>query len=309
MVTTNQGALNVADLELYTSSNKLNDDDGSHHTGIIDDDHNSVGRYVNDDSDEDDDDDDSFLANNSICKMHKNTIQMLDSLKDEVVEMARNDTKTLRTRKRNQTEYLVSDMTIDLNNDNDNSNNDESLMHSPLNSPMNIRNINSIGRNDNASTSIPVQSFDNSNNIGNNDSDDDDDSTMCSIDDSINNELNALKDVALELGKELEAENLNIHTVFEAIDRIGSSDDPNVKNILVSDERDTIRNCIRDEIKRTNNNEQQQKMKNILLRYCHLGYNYDDQMFDEEQTTKSSVIVLIVSIFIGFILKYISTYN
>ena len=75
------------------------------------------------------------------------------------------------------------------------------------------------------------------------------------------------------------------------------------------DERHIIRNCIRGEIKRKNNNEQQQKIKNIILRYCHLGYNYDDQMSDEEQTAKSSVIILIVSIFIGLIFKYTSTYN
>jgi hypothetical protein len=308
MVTTDQGALTVADLELCTSSNNLNDDDKSHHTDEIGDDHNSIGEYVNDDNDEDDDDD-SFLANNSICKMHKSTIRMLDSLTDEMVEMARSDTtdnKTLKRRRNSNqnNDYLVSDMTIDLNTNNTNDN-DESLMHSPLNSPMNIRNILSITKIDNTTISIPrQQSF---NNSKNNYDDNDDDSTLCSIDNSINNELNALKDVAKELGKELEAENLNIHTVFEAIERIGNSDDPNVKNILVSDERDIIRTCIRDEIRKNNNNKQQQKMKNIILRYCHLGYSYDHQMFDEENTTKSSVIILIVSILIGLILKYISS--
>ena len=36
-------------------------------------------------------DDDSFLANSSLCKQHRSTIQMLDSLRQEVVDMVRND--------------------------------------------------------------------------------------------------------------------------------------------------------------------------------------------------------------------------
>jgi len=236
---------------------------------------------------------------------------MLDSLTDEVVEMARgNNATTTTTLDKNSGRNI--NMTIHLNN--------STRLSSPLSSPMYIQNILSITKEVNTNVPRPpysssnsnsnINSNSNSNNIfdksrgsyGQYDNDDDDDdnnddnSTMCSIDNSIHNELNALKEVATELEKELEEENLN--TVFEAIERIGNSDNQNVKNALDSEKKDLIRECIRDEIRKN-------KQKNFfILRYCRLGITSIIRTF--EVNTKS-IIILVVSIILGLVLKYIST--
>jgi len=289
MVTTgqDQGPLTVTD---FCTNRNL--DDGSHHTNEM---------YV-------DDDDDSFLANNSICKLHKKTIRMLDSLTNEVVEMARgnNATTTTTTTALDKNSRKQINMIINLNN--------STRLSSPLSSPRYIQDILSIAKEANTNAPRPLNSSsksifnksrdscgqynddddDDINDDDDDDDDDDDNSTMCSIDNSIHNELNALKEVATELEKELGEENLN--TVFEAIERIGNSGNQNVKNALDSEKKDIIRECIRDEIRKN------KEKKFLILRYCRLGITSIIRTF---QVNTKSIIILIVSIILGLVLNYI----
>lgn len=164
-------------------------------------------------------DDDSFLANNSLCRQHRSAIQMLDSLRREVVEMTRGDGKSITPNKSPQ------DVTIDLTSG-------STELSSPLASPVLSRPLTVIPPTDtlvpllnnhdnktphtaytSGSDSTHLRHFVNS-----------DDSTFCSMDHSLNNEMNILKAAAKDLERELKAEDLN--TVYEAIARIGKSDGP-----------------------------------------------------------------------------------
>ena len=71
-----------------------------------------------------------------------------------------------------------------------------------------------------------------------------DDSTFCSMDNSINNEMNILKEAVKDLERELRTENLN--TVFEAIERIEKN--PTTNGLLELDDKDVIRERIRNEL-------------------------------------------------------------
>lgn len=218
-------------------------------------------------------DDDSFLANNSICKLHRSKLSMLDSLANEVAAMVRGDRSPTPFNTTTNATASSSSLSspFDLNNP------IQLLSPSPLRSPTNTRNV----------LSTPI-----------NDNNDDDTSTLCSIDNSINNELNALKEVAIELGKELEKENLN--TVFEAIERIGDSDDPNVKNVLESEEKDLIKEIIHDEMMKKND---QKKKESVSQYYC-LVKGAIIQTFEQNA---EHITVLIISILFGLVLKYIYT--
>lgn len=265
MTVGDQEALTVADL---CSSN-------SNHTDETDD-HSTI-EFA------DDEDDDSFLANSSLCKQHKSTIRMLDSLRKEVVEMTRDDgdngTRITATPKK-----APRDMTIDMNST------------SPLISPMHSRNLLSMAK----GTKIPVFN----NNIMKLEKNEDknhrhrsnsDDSTLCSMDNSINQEMNVLKEVAMELEKELKAENLN--TVFQAIERIDRSEDPTIKGVLGSEDKEIIREIIRNEL-----NRKEQTQQNNFLERCRL----DIIMFIQSVEGGSmNIKILIVSIVLGLIRKFI----
>jgi len=244
------------------------------------DDHSNIG-FV------DEDDDDSFLANSSLCKQHRSTIQMLDSLRKEVVEMTRSDNKYVTPKKSPQ------DVTIDLNSSIE--------LSSPLISPLLSRTIISMS---NKNTFVP--NFSNHKitphkcdtghprHYANND-----DSTFCSMDHSINDDMNTLKEVVMDLERELKAENLN--TVFEAIERIGKSDDPTINSLLKSEDKDVIREGICTELLKK---EQSNKPTMLGL---HLLDASD--LFRIIEICSINIKILIASIVLCLIKKYVSSWQ
>jgi len=266
-----QAALTVADLcgNNSTESNHIDDID----------DHSTMG-FV-------EDDDDSFLANSSLCKQHRSTIQMLDSLRKEMVEMARSDNKYGTPKKSPQ------DVTIDLNRSTE--------LSSPLISPLLSRTIISMS---NKNTSIPVfgkhritpHKGDTSHLLHGINSDD---STFCSMDNSINNEMYILKEVVKDLERELKAENLN--TVFEAIERIGKSDDPAINSLLESEDKDVIREVIRTELLK------KEQAKELTFLGRHLLDIID--FFRSIDVCSMNVNILIATIVLTLIRKYISSWQ
>jgi len=264
-------ALTVADL---CSNNST----GSYH---IDDDHSATG-FV------DEEDDDSFLANSSLCKQHRSTIQMLDSLRKEVVEMARGDNNYVTLKK------APRDVTIYLNN--------RTELSSPLTSPSLLsRTIISVSNN---TTPFPVLS--NCRIAPQSDTGHSrhyisgDDSTFCSMDNSINNEMNVLKEAVKDLERELKAENLN--SVFEAIERIGESDDPTINNLLESEDKDIIREGIRAELLK-----EEQSNKPTFLVHGLLDAIYFFLCLVEICSTNAKM--LIASIFLYWIRNYIFSWQ
>lgn len=178
------------------------------------DDHSTIG-YV------DEDDEDSFIANSSLCKQHRCTIHMLNSLRREVVAMARGKDNYSTPKKSPQ------DFTIDLTRQTD--------LSSPLVSPLLARTTISL-----SSKNALLPSLSN-HRITPNESEGDpryrktsDDSTFCSMDYSLQNDMNNLNEVVKNLERELKAESLD--TVLEAIDRIGKSEDPIRKNLFGSED-------------------------------------------------------------------------
>jgi hypothetical protein len=266
-----QAALTVTDL--------LNNH--SHESNRIDytDDHSTVGCV-------DEDDDDSFLANSSLCKQHRSAIEMLDSLRREVVEMVRNDDKYATPKKSPQ------DVTIDLNSSTE--------LSSPLTSPLLSRTIISMNKN----AQLPVF---NTHSVTPHTSDsghprqgiNSDDSTFCSIDHSIENEMNILKEVVKNLEKELKTENLN--TVFEAIERIGNSDDPVINSLLHSEDKDVLREGIRTELLK-----KEQSIKPKFME-CRLRDTVD--FFWSIEIDSMNLKIFIASIVVSLIYKYISTWQ
>lgn len=241
-------------------------------------------------------DDDSFLANNSVCKQYSSTIQMLDSLRLEVVEMTRSDGKY------STLEHSPRDVTIDLNSTPE--------LSSPLTSPTLERTILNMA---NRGTAIPIlnnkriemrkhntdylrrciNSDDNSTFCSTTDN-----STFCSMDNSIEHEMNALKEVAKDLEKELEAENLN--TVFQAIERIGKSDDPTIHSVLMSGDKDLIREGIRAEVL---NKQQMKTPRSVCLRRRRFSIVY---FFWSIEGYSANTNILIASISFGLIRKFVS---
>jgi hypothetical protein len=295
-------------------------------------------------------DDDSFLENSSLRKMMKNSIQMLDTLTDEMKEMTRDDftttTKSTKTKSlgggplkprivtptsssaaaasgqgNHRDDKIFKDMTISVSLDSHNdtktrnkvstscttpANNSvltspSSNLASPLISPMNA----SIIKNTTGATEVPslgdvsttkVQVDDDHhhhNHLDHHRSDHEHYDDDLSLDDSLVNEMNALKQVAFELERELQS--TDSHTVQKAIERIGNSQDPKVKGILESEDKVIIRKILDDEIQK---NEPQNK----LFRYL---YKAVMNTLTEDETTHLLVaIVLIVwSIVLGLIYR------
>jgi hypothetical protein len=293
-------------------------------------------------------DDDSFLENSSLRKMMKNSIQMLDTLTDEMKEMTRDDftttTKSTKTKSlgggplkprivtptsssaaasgqgNHRDDKIFKDMTISVSLDSHNdtktrnkvstscttpANNSvltspSSNLASPLISPMNasiIKNttgateVPSLG--DVSTTKVKVDDDHHHNHLDHHRSDHEHYDDDLSLDDSLVNEMNALKQVAFELERELQS--TDSHTVQKAIERIGNSQDPKVKGILESEDKVIIRKILDDEIQK---NEPQNK----LFRYL---YKAVMNTLTEDETTHLLVaIVLIVwSIVLGLIYR------
>uniref|UniRef100_A0A6U9ZH85 Uncharacterized protein n=1 Tax=Pseudo-nitzschia australis TaxID=44445 RepID=A0A6U9ZH85_9STRA len=261
-------ALTVADLcsTINESANTSEFDDHSHST--ID------YSYI--------DDEDSFLANNSLCKQHKSTIKMLDSLRKEVIQMVRSDGNYGTPSK------SPRDVTIDLNRITD--------LSSPLGSPVIERDTVSLDQKvialpslSNKDETSPCRCIVHASN---------DDGTFCSMDNSINNEMNILKEVARDLEKELKEATMN--TVFEAVERIGESDDPQIRSVLESGDKDVIREGIRNEIKKQEQSEQQPVWK-----CC---YTDIKTFILSLEGGSMNIKVLIVSIAFGFMRKFIAAW-
>lgn len=265
-----EGALTAADLHL--DGDDSHDDDESECTDRTD--------------------DDSFLANNSITKMMKNSLLMLDSLTDEMQkELARGDdekkvsrtasssgttsqnvrvvtpSSITSTQKRNERpdDKRFKDMTISIELDNRKGQashqsatltpaNESALtasspFASPLISPIYASTIkNTVG-----AMKVPTmgdiptpQSIGRRTHDHASHNDDDDGDDDLSLDDSLANEMNALKEVALELNRELQSAD----TVQKAIERIGNSRDPKVKSVLESDDKTVLRQMIHEEMRR-----------------------------------------------------------
>lgn len=179
-----------------------------------------------------DEDEDSFIANNSLCKQHRSTLHMLNSLRREVVEMARSDDRCTEPKKSPQ------DVTIELGRQ-------AELLASPLMSPLLSRPRVAV------SNKYPIPSL-TDHKITPDGSDSDsyhrrtsDDNTFCSMDDSIQNELQVLKTSSKDLERELEAENMD--TFLEAIARIRKSDDSSAKGLVGSEDEGTNPERIRTE--------------------------------------------------------------
>ena len=213
-----QAALTVADL---CRENRIENNDKAN----IDDDYSTIGSIG-------ENEDDSFVENNSLCKQHRTTLFLLDSLRKEVMEMVRSDDTSVTPVKSPQ------DVLIDVNNGIE--------LASPLASPLLSRKLKSISDKDSS-----IQKL-NDRRILLHKSDsgfmsyctNDDDSTFCSMDNSINNEMNILKEAVKDLERELRTENLN--TVFEAIERIEKN--PTTDGLLELDDKDVIRERIRNEL-------------------------------------------------------------
>ena len=213
-----QAALTVADL---CRENRIENNDKAN----IDDDYSTIGSIG-------ENEDDSFVENNSLCKQHRTTLFLLDSLRKEVMEMVRSDDTSVTPVKSPQ------DVLIDVNNGIE--------LASPLASPLLSRKLKSISDKDSS-----IQKL-NDRRILLHKSDsgfmsyctNNDDSTFCSMDNSINNEMNILKEAVKDLERELRTENLN--TVFEAIERIEKN--PTTDGLLELDDKDVIRERIRNEL-------------------------------------------------------------
>jgi len=213
-----QAALTVADL---CRENRIENNDEAN----IDDDYSTIGSIG-------ENEDDSFVENNSLCKQHRTTLFLLDSLRKEVMEMVRSDDKSVTPVKSPQ------DVLIDMNNGIE--------LASPLASPLLSRKLKSIADKDSS-----IQKL-NDRRILLHKSDygfmsyctNNDDSTFCSMDNSINNEMNILKEAVKDLERELRTENLN--TVFEAIERIEKN--PTTDGLVELDDKDFIRERIRNEL-------------------------------------------------------------
>lgn len=220
---------------------------------------------------DEDDEDDSFLANNSLCRQHKSAIQMLDSLRKEVVQMVRSDdvvgsNNNLGTHNHTATQTQTQsktprrsprNVTIDINST-------TADVSSPLGSPVVDRDTVSVSSaipaapslSDDRKTTRTTTSTTRSCYSNN------EESTFCSMDDSIEHEMNVLKEVARDLEKELQE--ANIHTVYQAIERIGESEDPDTKNVLDSADKNVIREGIRNELLRQEQ-EQLQQEQTVLI--------------------------------------------
>lgn len=302
-------ALTAADLHLDDHHND-DDDDGTEYTDRTD--------------------DDSFFENSSLKKMMKNSLQMLDSLTEEMKEMTRGDntssntvTKKKKTCGEGPTKPRIStpssavsgqgrfrDMTIsvsfDSNVDRDRRSKASAattpatesvltLSSSPLASPLISPAYAFTMRNDSDAITIPTLDDIPTPKVDHDfrdhvPSEHDDD---LSLDDSLANEMNALKQVALELERELQS--TDSQTVQKAIERIGNSQDPKVKGILESEDKAIIRKILDEEIQRN-------EPENKLLRYL---YRAVMNTLTEDETTHLLVAsaVVVWAIVVGLIYR------
>jgi hypothetical protein len=279
-------------------------------------------------------DDDSFLENSSLRKMMKNSIQMLDSLTDEMNEMTRDDTTTKKNsvggtqkprivtpssstatsgQQNKSDDKPFKDMTISVSFDSHTdtkknktspscttpANNSvlmspSSPLASPLTSPQNAPIIKDAA----GATEIPsldkilktkVQVDDDhmDQHQSNHDHDDDE----FSLDDSLVNEMNALKQVAFQLERELQS--TDSRTVQKAIERIGNSQDPKIKGILESEDKVIIRKILDEEI-------QKNEPQNTLLRYLYKAI-MNTLTHDETTHLLVATVVVIWVIVLGLI--------
>ena len=263
----NPAAFTVADLCSDHSTD-------SHHVDSIGD-HSTID-YV------DENDDDSFIANSSLCRQHRSTIQMLNSLRKEVVEMVRSEDKYSTPKKSPQ------DVTIDLSK--------QTELSSPLVSPLLARTTVSLS---NKNALIPSLSNHRVTPYGSESHPrypkNSDDSTFCSMDYSLENDMNNMEEVVKNLERELKAENLD--TVLEAIERIGKSEDPIIKNLFGSEDKDASQEGFLNEeqpLERTSFGSQLLSIIDFFK--CMLIYSTDAK-------------ILIASIILCLIYKYISSWR
>ncbi len=290
-------------------------------------------------------DDDSFLEDSSLKMMMKNSIQMLDSLTDEMKEFTKDSSGsesdgtsgvirkprvvTPSSVRSGKTDHgSLKDMTISVSFD---SNTDKfsktearstlttpvdaseclrwssSPLSTPLVSPMHAPVIQDVA----IASKMPClddlpapKETDETNEDQQNDTrkrnqndyNEEDDGDSFSLDDSLANEMNALKEVALELRKELQS--TDMHAVQEAIERIGNSQDPRIKAVLESEDKKIIRRILDDEI-------QKNEPQNTVLRYI---YKATMNTLTQEETTHLliAVAVLVWSIVIRLVYQAIS---
>jgi hypothetical protein len=298
------GALTAADLHLDDDEDNDDDDDGTEYTDRTD--------------------DDSFLENSSLRKMMKNSLQMLESLTDEMQKELSRDADTSKTKPVEGPPKLrmvtpssaassqqndpgddrrFKDMTIRVeftSNANQKvtssytpANDSVLTTSSPLASPMTspiyaaaVKDATNATKLPTLEDDIPTPKHDPTDHM-------DDLYDDLSLDESLANEMKALKQVALEIERELQS--TDSHTVQEAIERIGNSQDPHVKGILESEDKVIIRKILDEEIQRN-------EPKNKLLRYL---YKAVMNTLTEEETTHLLVAVasLVWSIVLGLVFR------
>ena len=230
-----------------------------------------------------DEDDDSFIANNSLCKEHRSAMHMLNSLRREVVEMVRSDDGCRAPKK------CPRNVTIDLGRQRE-------LLTSPLLSPPLARTTNKY----------PIPSLDDHQITPEGSQCDphhlqtSDDNTFCSMDDSIQNELNVLKTSSKELERELEAENLD--TVLKAIERIKTKADqqPDAEVLVDSEDESARRERMhtepaRDEPSFEYTIPDSQRFDGVILLWIIQNYLYS-----------MNIKILIACIVIGLIREYVN---
>ncbi|KAG7356583.1 hypothetical protein IV203_001269 [Nitzschia inconspicua] len=325
-IASEEGALTAADLHLDDDNDDEDDDEDDDQTEYTD-------RT----------DDDSFLENSSLTKMMKNSIQMLDSLTDEMNrEFGRGEVprgiKNDNTKSSTGSEgappnptRIVTPSSLASNNQSNNTTRDEKRFNdmtirvefdsnmdkqyqssssssttttpankslltvniaSPLTSPIyaaTVKNVADAVKLPLLDDGLTTPRTAHPHNDYHDTVPDDD----LSLDDSLVNEMNALKQVALELERELNSTDL--HTVQEAIERIGNSDDPIIKSVLESDDKAIIRKIIDEEIQR---NEPKQQ----VLRYLYKAF-FNTLTEDETTRLLTAVAALVWSIVLGLLLR------
>jgi hypothetical protein len=167
-------------------------------------------------------DDDSYLGNSSLRNMVTSSLQLLESLTSEVAELSKEDSHPTVVTPTYQDD--PRDMTIDVS--------------------FRSKNYNKSTTGDNASNRTRMTQPTSNTYDVNRIVDDDD----VSLDDSVSTEMKALKEVASELEKALKSQDIRI--VQKAIERIGNSTDPKLKNVLESDDKEIIRRILDDELKK-----------------------------------------------------------
>lgn len=219
-------------------------------------------------------DDDSYLGNSSLRNMVTSSFQLLDNLTSEVADMSRDESRPKIVTPTYQND--PRDMTINVS----------------------FEGRNNTSRTGDNESHRPWMNLPSSNTYDDNRMVDDDD---MSLDDSVATEMKVLKQVALELEKALNSQ--DIRMVQRAIERIGNSSDPKLKNVLESDDKEIIRKILEDEMRKN-------EPVNFVGRYlykCVMG------TLSEEETCRFLVSFLVlmwsVVIFLAFPIKHYMDVN